>query len=287
VDQLKIASYAKVNLTLDVGERRPEDGYHYIDTVMVPVNLADTITLKRADTISVTSSVAIPGPSASNLAWRAAHLLQRVTGYVGGVHIHIEKVIPIAGGMAGGSSNGAAVLTGLNHLWGTNLSEQALVALGIQLGSDVPFFIPGRPARVRGIGEQLTPIPLVRPLWLVVATPEVTKSTGNVFRLYDELTQVDRPNTSAMIAALTVGDLMGVAQSLGNVFEQVMVPLHPAIGALRQAMQAGGALGGLMSGAGPTVFGLVPDEATGRRTLATIQPITRHAHLVHTVGGVV
>lgn len=283
LDELVLQSPAKVNLTLDVGDKRPEDGYHYVTMIMVPISLADTVTLRHADDIRVTSDPEIPGPPEANLAYRAADLLKRATGYAGGAAIHINKVIPVAGGMAGGSTNAAAVLNGLNRLWGTGLPEQALIDLAIRLGSDIPFFIPGTPARVEGLGERLTPISIRQPLWLVIATPDVAKSTGNVYRLFDELEHVDRPDIGAMERHLAAGDLAGIAGALGNVFEQVMLPCHPEIGALKQAMIGAGALGALMSGAGPTVFGLVPDEATGRAVMERLAPLTSRTYLARTV----
>lgn len=285
MDRLTLRSYAKVNLTLDVLERRPEDGYHYVRTVMVPISLSDEVVLQRDRDLSVTCAPPIPGRPEENLAFRAAELLRRETGYQGGAAIQIRKVIPVAGGLAGGSTNAAATLVGLNRLWGTGLSEERLVELAIRLGSDVPFFVNCRPARAEGIGERLTPIRVARPFWMVIATPAVAKSTGNVYRLFDELTEVRRPDSSAMEAALAAGDLQGIAAALGNVFEQVMLPRHPEIARLRQALLTGGALGALMSGAGPTVFGIVPDEATGRRLLGSVSHLVRSAFLVQTVLG--
>lgn len=281
--KLELASYAKVNLTLDVLEKRPSDGYHYIRTVMLPISLADRVVLERSQSLSLTCEPPIPGAPEENLAYRAAALLRQVTGSTAGAAIHIEKVIPVAGGVAGGSTNAAATLVGLNRLWGTGLSETQLIDLAIQLGSDIPFFVPSRPALVESIGERLTPLAVARPFWMVVATPDVAKSTGNVYKLFDELTQVDRPDTAAMMAALAQGDLRGVAAALGNVFEQVMLPRHPEIGQLKQAMLHAGALGALMSGAGPTVLGLVEDEAAGQSLLTQVRGMARSAHLVRTV----
>lgn len=281
---LNITCHAKVNLTLDVLAKRPEDGYHDLVSVMVPVSLGDQIRLTSADHIRLLTTPAIPGPPETNLALRAAVLLKAVTGYKGGALIELSKVIPIAGGLAGGSTNAAAVLRGLNQLWQTGLTTAELVALAIQLGSDVPFFITEQPARVEGIGERLSPIKVAKPLWMVLATPSVAKSTGNVFRLFDELKHVDRPDTAAMERALAVGDPSGISAALGNVFEQVMLPRHPEIGLLKQAMIQGGALGALMSGAGPTVFGVVADEPSGRQLLRSILPLTERAFLVQTTG---
>jgi 4-diphosphocytidyl-2-C-methyl-D-erythritol kinase len=283
VEEMVVPSYAKINLTLDVLGKRPEDSYHYIRTIMLPVNLADTVLLRRAPEVTVTSAPQIPGPPESNLAFRAARLLKQVTGFAGGAAIHINKVIPVAGGLAGGSTNGAAVLKGLNRLWGLGLTEPELIELASRLGSDVPFFIAGRPARVEGLGERLTPLAVRRPFWVLLATPDVPKSTGHVYRLFDELGQVTRPATSSMEAALAAGDTQAIADLLGNVFEQVMLPRHPEIEALKQAMIRGGALGALMSGAGPTVFGLVPDEESGRRLAGRVRALAKSVHLVRSV----
>lgn len=283
MESLELRSYAKVNLTLDVLEKRPSDGYHYVRSVMVPISLADTVTLERADSLALDSNTPIPGAKESNLAWRAAELLRQETGYTGGAHIYLRKVIPIAGGLAGGSTNGAAVLVGLNRLWGLGLTPEQLVTLAIRLGSDVPFFVPSKPARVEGIGERLTPLPVKRPVVMVIATPAVAKSTGNVYKLFDELTRVERPDSHAMEVALASGDLEGVTAALGNVFEQVMLPRHPEIRQLKEAMLQGGALGALMSGAGPTVLGIVPDHEAGRGLLERIRGLAQCAYVVETV----
>lgn len=276
-------SYAKVNLTLDVLAKRPQDGYHNVRSIMLPVGLADRMSLEEADGLEVTCDPPVQGTAEANLAYRAAALLRQETGCRRGARIAIAKRIPVAGGMAGGSTNAAAALVGLNQLWETGLSKAELIDLAIRLGSDVPFFIESKPARVEGIGERLTPVSS-HPLWLVVATPPVAKCTGNVYRLFDELPQVARrPDTAAMEAALAAGDLPVIAQSLGNVFEQVMLPLHPPIQQLKSAMLAGGALGALMSGAGPTVFGLVETEEAGRRLLQAIAGMAQSAHLVQTI----
>jgi 4-diphosphocytidyl-2-C-methyl-D-erythritol kinase len=284
MDQLSLPSYAKVNFTLDVGAKRPEDGYHYVNSVMLPISLADKVILRRAADMSVSSSPAIPGTPQENLALQAAQLLKSATGYVGGVSIHIDKAVPVAGGLAGGSTNAATVLCGLNQLWGTQLSEHNLIDLAIHLGSDVPFFVTGRPARVEGIGERLTPLTVSKPVWLVLVVPDVVKSTGNVYRMFDELDHVARPDTAAMRAALAAGDLHGMAGALGNVFEQVMLPRHPQIAEAKAALLREGALGALMSGAGPSVFGIVPDEQAGREIAERLSRSLRRVYLVHTRG---
>lgn len=280
---LVLNSYAKVNLTLDVLDKRPEDGYHYIRTIMLPVQLADQVTLRPAPEMSLACEPDVVGPVEGNLAMKAARLLQDVTGYAGGAAIHIQKQIPVAGGLAGGSTNGAAVLAGLNRLWGTGLTTDHLLQLAIRLGSDVPFFVNPAPALVEGIGERVTSIAVSQPLWLVLATPDVPKSTANVYRLFDELPQVFRPDTDAMRAALAAGDVRRVAAALGNVFEQVMLPRHAQIAALKHEMVRSGALGAVMSGAGPTVLGVVSDEEMGRYVARQVQELAPRVYLTRTL----
>lgn len=283
MESLRLTSYAKVNLALDVLGKRPEDGYHYVNMIMVPISLADTVSLQKAESVTVTCTPDVAGPPESNLAYRAAMLLKERTGYTGGAHIAIDKVIPVAGGLAGGSTNAAAVLRGLNMLWETNLSDEALVDLAIRLGSDIPFFIPQVPARVEGIGERLMPVAVNCPVWLVLATPAVAKSTGNVYRLFDELQRVDRPDVTAMERALRNGDLQGVADGLGNVFEAVMLPRHPEVAACKAAMLQEGALGALMSGAGPTVFGVAPDQASAERIARSLAGMGARTHVASVI----
>lgn len=283
MENLILQSRGKVNFALNVLGKRPEDGYHDVDMVMVPVSIADTVRVERADDVRVVCRPEVAGPMEANLAYKAAQLLKAETGYRGGALITLEKVIPVAGGMAGGSTNGAAALKALNQLWNLGLSDQNLERLAMRLGSDVPFFIAERPARVQGVGDQLRPIPVAKTLWLVLATPPVAKSTGNVYRLFDELTHVDRPDVEGMERALASGDVAAVARALGNVFEQVMLPRHAEIAGLKALMLREGAVGALMSGAGPTVFGLVPDEAAGRELVRKLAQAGQPAVLAHSV----
>jgi len=282
VDDLRTRSLAKVNLTFDIVGRRPADGYHYVKTIMVPVGLADQIRLRRAPAISVTCDPDTAGPETHNLAFRAAMLLKERTGYPGGATIHIQKVIPVAGGLAGGSGNAAAVLKGLNQLWETGLTAAELVDAAIQLGSDIPFFLFERPARVEGIGEKVSFPPTACAPWLVLATPDVAKATGEVYRLFDQMDQVEHPDAEAMERALATGDVTAVARALGNVFEPVMLPRHPEIAALKRAMVEAGALGALMSGAGPTVFGLVESEEAGRLVAEQVRSLTPRVYVTRT-----
>jgi len=283
MENLVLQSRGKVNFALNVLGKRPEDGYHDVDMVMLPVSIADTVRLEPAEDIRVVCRPDIAGPMDTNLAYKAARLLQRETGYQGGALITIDKVIPVAGGMAGGSTNGAAALRGLNRLWELGLADHDLERLAMRLGSDVPFFIAERPARVQGVGDRLRPIPVASNLWLVLGTPPVAKSTGNVYRLFDELAHVERPNVDQMERALAAGDLRDIAGALGNVFEQVMLPRHAEIAELKSLMLREGAVGALMSGAGPTVFGLVPDQEAGRGLVRKLAQAGQPAVLARTV----
>lgn len=277
-------SFGKLNLTLDVLEKRPEDGYHYIRSIMVPISLNDQIRISPADQLSVTVNPDIAGPPEANLAYRAAALLQRRAGLTTSVNMMIEKRIPVAGGLAGGSTNAATVLKALNQMWRLGLTEAELVAMGIKLGSDVPFFITGLPARVEGIGEVITPILVKEPLWFVLVVPDVEKSTGNVYRLFDELEEVVvRPDSALMEKALQEGNLTAVARNLGNVFEQVMLPRNPVLRQAKSDLAAAGALGVLMSGAGPTIFGLVESQSAATKVAETLKPKWPRTYVVHSV----
>lgn len=283
MESLSLHSCAKVNLALNVLGKRPEDGYHYVDMIMLPISLSDTVRISPADAITVVCRPDVAGPPESNLAYKAARLLKTETGYSGGALIEIDKVIPVAGGLAGGSTNAAAVLRGLNSLWKTGLNEAALEELAIRLGSDVPFFVTERPSRVQGIGEILKPVGVGRRLWFVVGTPAVAKSTGNVYRLFDELESVQRPDVDAMETALRTGALAAIAAALANVFEQVMLPRHPEIAELKECMLREGAIGALMSGAGPSVFGLVQDEQAALRLRGRLEQLGHRAFAASSV----
>lgn len=283
MEQLVLQSHGKVNFALNVLGKRPADGYHDVDMVMLPVSIADTVRMERAADVRVVCRPEVAGPMEANLAYKAAQLLKAETGYPHGALITIDKVIPVAGGMAGGSTNGAAALKGLNRLWNLALADQDLERLAMRLGSDVPFFIAERPARVQGVGDRLRPLAVNGRVWLVLATPPVAKSTGNVYRLFDELEHVERPDVDGMEQALAAGDLMAIAGSLGNVFEQVMMPRHSEIAELKALMLREGAVGALMSGAGPTVFGLVPDEEAGLGLVQRLARAGQLAVLAHTV----
>jgi 4-diphosphocytidyl-2-C-methyl-D-erythritol kinase len=270
-DKLVLPAYAKINLALDVLGRRP-DGYHEVEMVMQNIALHDLVILEGRPGGEISLRCSDPGiPREENLAYRAALLLKEEYGVKEGVAIYIEKRIPVAAGLAGGSTDAAAVLRGLNKLWHLDLCRAELQELGKNLGADVPYCIQGGTCLARGIGEILTQLPSLPPAWLVLAKPPGGLATGAVYRGLDLTRLKYRPRFKALITALEAGSLEGVAANLGNVLQGVSEGLVPEIALLRRALLARGALGSLMTGSGPTVFGLVAEEKKARAVAKKLQ----------------
>lgn len=259
---LKIKGNAKINLTLDVLYKR-EDGFHQVEMIMQAIDLADIVSLeeRKNSVISVASNIARLPCDHRNLAYRAAVLIKEACQVTTGVHIFLEKNIPVAAGLAGGSADAASVLLGLNNLWKLGLSLHELEILGAKLGSDVPFCLRGGTMLATGRGEMLEPLADLKPCYVVLAKPPISVSTSWVYRQYRGQDVKDHPDTSGVRSCLTQGDLPGVANRLCNVLESVTIPIHPQIKELKESMMQHGAMASLMSGSGPTVFGLVEDQA--------------------------
>ena len=259
--KIKLKAYGKINLGLDVLGKR-DDGYHDLDMVMQSVDVYDNITITKNKTgeITVKSNTSNIPNDESNLAYKAAKLLMDEFEIKKGVDIEIEKNIPISGGMAGGSTDCAAVLKGMNKLFKLRLSEQELMDRGVKLGADVPFCIMGKTARAEGIGEVLTPIPNKMKGYIVLAKPPISVSTGFVYGRIDEVEVKNKPDTEAMIKALKKKDLKALAESICNVLEEVTIPDYPIVQEIKDKMLANGALNAMMTGSGPTVFGLFDDK---------------------------
>lgn len=278
---------AKINLSLDVLERLP-NGYHRLAMLMQTIGLTDSIQLEeRPSGISLScgkTSSYLPTDS-RNLAWKAASaFFEQFSGH-GGVHIRLIKRIPVAAGLAGGSADAAAVLTGLNHLYGSPFSPAELAEAGVGLGADVPYCLKGGTCLAEGIGEILTPQPSFKGFWLVLVKPAFSVSTPRIFaqlRL-DDLGK--RPDTAKLVEGIAERDLAGVAAGMENVLESVTMPLHPEIGHIREWMLRLGALGSRMSGSGPSVFGFFRDEQAARTAGNSISSIYRNCWVVRTVDG--
>ncbi|AIF53847.1 4-(cytidine 5'-diphospho)-2-C-methyl-D-erythritol kinase [Pelosinus sp. UFO1] len=269
---LKVRGNAKINLTLDVLYKR-EDGFHQVEMIMQAIELADILHLEERENgnISVKSNISRLPCDHRNLAYRAAALIKETCQVNKGVHIHLEKNIPVAAGLAGGSTDAASVLTGLNKLWKLGLSVSELEILGAKLGSDVPFCLRGGTMLATGRGELLKPLTDLKPCYVVLAKPPIGVSTAWVYRQYRGQDVKDHPDTDGVVACLNQGDLTGVANRLQNVLETVTIKEHPEIKELKKTMMQYGAMASLMSGSGPTVFGLVEEQAGAEYLAAKIR----------------
>ncbi len=269
---IKERACAKINLGLDVLRKRA-DGYHEVKMIMQTVDICDDLTLERREEPGITLRIEgarLPADE-NNLAYRAAALLTERGRIKEGVLITLRKRIPIAAGMAGGSADAAAVLRGMNTLFTLGYSTEELKKLGVALGADIPYCIEGGTMLSEGIGEILTPLSPPPACHLVVAKPDIDVSTAFV---YGHL-QADRlsfhPDIDGMAEALAKGDLKGITDRLGNVLETVTIKEFPVVGRLKERMCETGAENALMSGSGPTVFGIYMDEEKAREAAAAIE----------------
>jgi 4-diphosphocytidyl-2-C-methyl-D-erythritol kinase len=253
---------AKINLSLDVLHKR-DDGYHEVEMVMTMVDLADRIEMEELprDTIIISSQAGYIPLDEKNLAFQAARLIKDKYEVNQGVYIHLDKKIPVAAGLAGGSSDAAATLRGLNRLWQLNISEEELQTLGAELGSDVPFCISGGTAVARGRGEKLEPIPSPPQCWVILAKLPINVSTSEIYGKLMAKEIQQKPATPTILEAIQNKDFERLCGGLGNALEEVTLRLYPEVRHLKECMQKLGADGVLMSGSGPTVFGLVSKEA--------------------------
>ena len=274
MDHIELKAYAKINLSLDVTGRR-DNGYHDVRMIMQSINLYDEITVDRIrhkapESVDIsdedgfriiieTDSSEIPD-NEDNLVYKAAKLLIDECGIKDGVRIILKKNIPVAAGMAGGSTDAAAVLKGMNSLFELGLPQERLCELGVKIGADVPYCIAGGTALSEGIGEILTPLCPMPECTLLIAKPDISVSTGYVYTAFDSLKEKQHPNVDAMILAIDHGDIIEISKLLGNSLEGVTQEEYPVIKEIKQIMLGNKALGALMSGSGPTVFGLFDDR---------------------------
>ncbi len=275
---------AKINLALDVLYKRPDD-YHEVEMVMTTVDLSDRIELSplREDEIRIVSENRFVPSDQRNLAYQAAQLVKRTYQIREGVEIFIEKQIPVAAGLAGGSSDAAAVLRGLNRLWDLELSADQLAELGAQIGSDVSFCVYGGTALATGRGEQIKQLPAPPPCWVVLAKPSIGVSTQAIYQNLD-LNEVEHPNVQNMIRALDRGDYHEMCAQIGNVLEPVTSQLHFEVDQLKNQMNEFGADAVLMSGSGPTVFGLVQQETRAHRIYNGLRGFCEEVYVVRMLG---
>ena len=254
---LRVFCPAKINLTLKVVDKR-EDGYHDLETIMQSINIQDVLNLTLLPRgLEVKSNHPQVPLGADNLVYKAASLLRERYAPTAGASVYIEKNIPLAAGLAGGSADAAGVIRGLNHLWNLGLSRDEMAVAASEIGSDVVFCLQGGTALARGRGELVSPLPGLKDRWMVVVKPPFEISTASVYRAYRLDKPGEGPLTQEMIEAIGSSDLVKIAENLFNDLEKVTIAWYPEIEGIKQEMRASGALGALMSGSGPTVFGLV------------------------------
>jgi 4-diphosphocytidyl-2-C-methyl-D-erythritol kinase len=256
---------AKINLSLDVLYKRP-DSFHEVEMIMTTIDLADRVelTLLEENKIHILSHNRYVPDDQRNLAYQAAKLLKDRFNVEKGVEISIEKTIPVAAGLAGGSSDAAATLRGLNKLWNLGLTIDELAVLGSEIGSDVSFCVYGGTALAKGRGEIIEELPAPPTSWVILAKPFIGVSTAEVYRRL-ELERIEHPNTNEMIKAIKNNDYQSVCKNVGNVLEEVTLNLHPEVAQIKDQMKRFGADAVLMSGSGPTVFGIVQHDSRMHR----------------------
>ena len=244
MDKLELKALGKINLGLDVLGRR-ENGYHDVRMVMQTLYLYDNVTLQKKSA---------PGIDIKD-----------------GIRIHLDKHIPVAAGMAGGSSNAAAVLYGMNQMFRLGLSQKELMERGVKLGADVPYCIMRGTVLAEGIGEKLTPLPPMPKCQILIAKPPISVSTKMVYEKLDSCEIKEHPDIDGILDGLKNQDLEQVAESMGNVLEKVTVEAYPVIAQIKECMMEAGALGAMMSGSGPTVFGIFRDRRTAKEAFTKVK----------------
>lgn len=274
MDKMQLKALAKINLGLDVLRRR-EDGYHEVRMIMQTVHIFDQIQIEksREEGIRIRTNLYYLPENQNNLAYKAAKLLQEEFGLTGGISIELKKYIPVAAGMAGGSSDAAAVLFGMNRMYDLGLPMEELMQRGVKIGADVPYCIMRGTALAEGIGEVLSPLPPMPPCTILVAKPGIGVSTRFVFENLKADELAFHPDIDKMAEALNNQDLRALTEYMdpGNVLETVTIPAYPVIQKLKDVMKEYGAMASLMSGSGPTVFGIFESRQEARRAYGVLK----------------
>ena len=258
---MRLQAFAKINLGLDVLGKR-EDGYHEVRMIMQTIRMYDQLDMRKSvePGIHLTTNKKYIPVDENNLVWRAAKLMMDTCGIIEGVSIHLHKVIPVAAGMAGGSSDAAATLVGMNRLFHCGLSKEKLMELGVQIGADVPYCVLRGTALAEGIGEKLTVLPPMPDCWILIGKPGISVSTKYVYTTLDLNTDTVHPDIDGMKKALEDGNLYGITERMGNVLQDVTIPAYPEVERIKEQMKTLGAVNAMMSGSGPTVVGIFDNE---------------------------
>lgn len=276
MDSIRLNAMAKINLGLDVTGKRP-DGYHELRMVMQMINLYDKIEIIKLETpeIIVETNLSFLPVNENNIVYKAAQLLMNKFHLTQGVRIVLEKHIPVAAGMAGGSSDAATVLYGMNKLFSLGMTKNQMMEEGVKLGADIPYCVLRTTALSEGIGEILTTLPPMPKCHIVIAKPGISVSTKAVFGKL-RVNEIEKhPDIDGIVEAIKAGSLTDIASRLGNTLEEVTIKDYPVIAQIKEDMIVQGALGALMSGSGPTVFGIFDDEKKAKNAYTVLKAGTQ------------
>ena len=277
---ISLKALAKINLGLDVVRRR-EDGYHEVRMIMQTIHLYDRLDIKRTKEsgIQIQTNLSFLPVNENNLIYKAAKLLMDEFSITDGVSVKLDKRIPVAAGMAGGSTDAAAMLIGVNRLFSLGLTKRQLMERGVQIGADVPYCIMRGTALAEGIGEALSPLPPMVKCPVLIAKPSISVSTKFVYQNLKLDDTTIHPDIDLLIDDIKAKNLHDIAAHMGNVLETVTIPNYPVIDEIKKHMLSNGAVGAMMSGSGPTVFGLFDDEDTAKKAYKAM----RSSHLARQV----
>ena len=277
---ISLKALAKINLGLDVVRRR-EDGYHEVRMIMQTIQLYDRLDIKRTQEpgIQIQTNLSFLPVNENNLIYKAAKLLMDEFSITDGVSVKLDKRIPVAAGMAGGSTDAAAMLIGVNRLFSLGLTKRQLMERGVQIGADVPYCIMRGTALAEGIGEALSPLPPMVKCPVLIAKPSISVSTKFVYQNLKLDDTTIHPDIDRLIDDIKAKNLHDIAAHMGNVLETVTIPNYPVIDEIKKHMLSNGALGAMMSGSGPTVFGLFDNEDTAKKAYKAM----RSSHLARQV----
>lgn len=272
MDSISLKALAKINLGLDVVRRR-EDGYHEVRMIMQTIHLYDKLEIAKTKEsgISIKSNLSYVPTNENNLVYKAGKLLMDEFGITEGVSVDLNKRIPVAAGMAGGSTDAAAMLYGMNRIFELGLSQKELMERGVKIGADVPYCLMRGTALAEGIGEKLTQLPPMVKCPILIAKPQISVSTKFVYENLKLNEQTIHPDIDQLVADIKNKDLQAIAGHMGNVLETVTIPAYPIIADIKNQMLKDGAINSMMSGSGPTVFGLFDDEETAKRAYNHMQ----------------
>lgn len=279
-NDISLKALAKINLGLDVVRRR-EDGYHEVRMIMQTIYLYDRLDIKRTKEsgIQIQTNLSFLPVNENNLIYKAAKLLMDEFSITDGVSVKLDKRIPVAAGMAGGSTDAAAMLFGMNRLFSLGLTKRQLMERGVQIGADVPYCIMRGTAMAEGIGEELSPLPPMVKCPVLIAKPSISVSTKFVYQNLKLDDTTIHPDIDLLIEDIKAENLHDIAAHMGNVLETVTIPNYPVIDEIKKHMLSHGAVGAMMSGSGPTVFGLFDDEDTAKKAYKAM----RSSHLARQV----